>query len=243
MSHSPFHSATYEANYASSISSSPFVNPSKLTLTYSLLDTSSLSGQGRHVGVATNFLSHLSPNDRLHVSVRASSAAFHLPSNPERTPIICVAAGSGIAPFRGFIQERAALISAGQTLAPALLFFGCRSPEVDDLYAEELEQWQQMGAVDVRRAYSRAAEKSEGCKYVQDRIYHNRDDVLKLWDEGAKVYICGSREISKAVETVCVQLAVEGLEEKLEDDSAREEKARAWFERIRKERFATDVFD
>ncbi|SPJ71402.1 Bifunctional P-450:NADPH-P450 reductase [Fusarium torulosum] len=226
-----------------SISSSPFAATDRLTLTYSLLDAPSLSGQGRHVGVATNFLSHLTVGDKLHVSVRASSAAFHLPSDPEKTPIICVAAGTGLAPFRGFIQERAAMLAAGRTLAPALLFFGCRDPEIDDLYAEEFARWQQMGAVDMRRAYSRATEKSEGCKYVQDRIYHDRADVFDLWDNGAKVFICGSREIGKAVEDVCVRLAMERSEEKQEGMGATEEKARAWFEKSRNERFATDVFD
>ncbi|KAM0194285.1 hypothetical protein ACHAPA_005191 [Fusarium lateritium] len=226
-----------------SISSSPFAATDKLTLTYSLLDAPSLSGQGRHVGVATNFLSQLTVGDKLHVSVRASSAAFHLPSDPEKTPIICVAAGTGLAPFRGFIQERAAMLAAGRTLAPALFFFGCRDPEIDDLYAEELARWQQMGAVDIRRAYSRATEKSEGCKYVQDRIYHDRADVFDLWDNGAKVFICGSREIGKAVEDVCVRLAMERSEEKQEGMGATEEKARAWFEKSRNERFATDVFD
>lgn len=226
-----------------SISSSPFADPSKLTLTYSLLDAPSLSGQGRHVGVATNFLSQLIAGDKLHVSVRASSAAFHLPSDPETTPIICVAAGTGLAPFRGFIQERAAMLAAGRKLAPALLFFGCRDPENDDLYAEELVRWEQMGAVDVRRAYSRATDKSEGCKYVQDRIYHDRADVFKVWDQGAKVFICGSREIGKAVEDICVRLAMERSEATQEGKGATEEKAREWFERSRNERFATDVFD
>ncbi|KAF4447133.1 bifunctional P-450:NADPH-P450 reductase [Fusarium austroafricanum] len=224
-----------------SISSSPFSDPSRLTLTYSLLDAPSLSGQGRHVGVATNFLSQLTPGDKLHVSVRPSSEAFHLPSDAEKTPIICVAAGTGLAPFRGFIQERAAMLAAGRTIAPALLFFGCRNPEIDDLYVEELDRWEKMGAVDVRRAYSRATEKSEGCKYVQDRVYHDRADVFKVWDQGAKVFICGSREIGKAVEDVCVRLAMEKAKEQGKDVT--EEKARAWFEKSRNERFATDVFD
>ncbi|KAM5348455.1 hypothetical protein ACJ41O_008279 [Fusarium nematophilum] len=225
-----------------SISSSPLANPSRLTLTYSLLDEPSLSGQGRHVGVATNFLSGLSSGEKLHVSVRPSTAAFHLPSDAENTPIICIAAGSGLAPFRGFIQERAAMLAAGRNLAPAMFFFGCRNPDVDDLYAEELERWEKMGAVDVRRAYSRATEKSEGCKYVQDRLYHDREDVFKLWNRGAKAYICGTRVVGKAVEDVCVRLAVEWSEENLGRESS-EEEARQWFDKNRNERFATDVFD
>jgi cytochrome P450 / NADPH-cytochrome P450 reductase len=69
------------------------------------------------------------------------------------------AAGAGIAPFRGFIQERAAQIAAGRKLAPASLFFGCRGLGVDDLYREKLDRWEGMGAGSVRRAMSRKESK------------------------------------------------------------------------------------
>lgn len=134
------------------------------------------------------------------------------------------------------------MIAAGRNLAPALFFFGCRDPEVDDLYASEFERWRKLGAVDVRHAYSRATSKSEGCKYVQDRLWHDGDDVCALWDRGAKVYMCGSREVGKAVEDVCVKLAMK-WEEMKNGESTTEEDARKWFEKQRNERFATDVFD
>ncbi|KAH6895217.1 cytochrome P450 [Thelonectria olida] len=225
-----------------SISSSPLADPTKATLTYSLLDAPSLSGQGRHVGVATSFLSELSAGDRLHVAVRPSTASFHLPRDAENTPVICIAAGTGLAPFRGFIQERAAMLAAGRNLAPALLFYGCRDPAIDDLYKDEFAFWEKLGAVEVRRAYSRATDKSDGCKYVQDRLYHDRVDVLELWNKGAKAYICGSREVGKAIEDVCVRLSQEWATENLGRDISVEE-AREWFDKKRNERFATDVFD
>ena len=128
------------------------------------------------------------------------------------------------------------MLGAGRQLAPALLFLGCRDPEVDALYAEELARWQGMGAVDVRHAYSRATERSEGCRYVQDRLYHDKEDVFELWMMGAKVYICGGREVGVGVEDVCVKLAAEGGDR---DEAA----ARKWWEGIRNERYATDVFD
>lgn len=134
------------------------------------------------------------------------------------------------------------MIAAGRNLAPALFFFGCRDPEVDDLYAAEFERWAKLGAVDVRHAYSRATAKSEGCKYVQDRLWHDADDVYALWDRGAKVYMCGSREVGKAVEDVCVRLAMKWVEMR-KGEKETEEAAREWFEKQRNERFATDVFD
>jgi len=78
-----------------SISSSPLWNPSRVTLTYAVLDQPSLSGHGRFVGVASNYLSSLEPDERLHVSVRGSNQAFHLPTDPENVPVIMIAAGTG----------------------------------------------------------------------------------------------------------------------------------------------------
>ncbi|KAK4080396.1 hypothetical protein Trihar35433_1501 [Trichoderma harzianum] len=223
-----------------SISSSPLADPSKLTLTYSVLEQPALSGQGSHFGVATHFLASLAPGERLHVAVRQSKA-FHLPTDAENTPLIFVGTGSGLAPFRGFVQERAAMIAAGRKLAPALLFYGCRSPDMDDLYAEEFERWEKLGAVEMRKAYSRASDKSFGCKYVQHRMSHDREDLFKLWDQGAKVLVCGSRDVGKAVEAVCVELVQEKA--KADGKEVDEEKAQAWWDKQRNERYVTDVFD
>lgn len=224
----------------SSISSSPLADPTKLTLTYSVLEQPALSGQGSHFGVATHFLSSLAPCEKLHVAVRQSKA-FHLPIDAENTPLIFIGTGSGLAPFRGFVQERAAMIAAGRKIAPALLFYGCRSPDMDDLYSEEFERWEKLGAVEMRKAYSRASDKSFGCKYVQHRMSHDKEDLYKLWDQGAKVLVCGSRDVGKAVEAVCVQLVQErrsggGTE-------MTEEQAKEWWDKQRNGRYLTDVFD
>lgn len=177
--------------------------------------------------------------------MRPSHAAFHLPAEPDKTPVILVAAGSGVAPFRGFVQERAAMSAAGRSLAPALLFFGCRKPGEDDLYRDEFDRWEEMGAVSVRRAYSRAAGESAGCRYVQDRLYRDRRDVAELWAKGARLYVCGTRNVGKAVEEACVKVLAEGggggLEglEGLDDEAA----AKKWFEGLRNVRYAVDVFE
>ncbi|KAK1775755.1 cytochrome P450 [Copromyces sp. CBS 386.78] len=250
-----------------SISSSPLWNPAHVTLTYSLLETPSLSNPDKkHVGVATSYLASLEAGDKLNVSVRPSHKAFHLPVDADKTPLIMVAAGSGLAPFRGFVQERAAQIAAGRSLAPAVLFYGCRHPEQDDLYREEFNKWEAMGAVSVRRAYSRYPDSE--CKYVGDRIWHDREELTGLWDRGAKVYVCGSREVGESVKKTVVRIAVErqraivearekgeldgleGLVEglklqglKVEEVEVSEERALKWFEGVRNERYATDVFD
>ncbi len=224
-----------------SISSSPLNNPSRATLTYALLDAPSLSNPAeKHIGVSTAYLSSLVAGDKLYVSVRPTHTAFHLPDETEldKTPIICVAAGSGLAPFRGFVQERAALLASGRQIAPMLLFFGCRGPQMDDLYREQLDQWQAQGAVDVRRAFSRVESddhEARGCKYVQDRLRHDSAEVRGLWERGARVFVCGSRRVGEEVKATMGGILLG--EETTEDGVAQ------WYEGVRNERYATDVFD
>ncbi|KAI3395136.1 hypothetical protein diail_1751 [Diaporthe ilicicola] len=226
-----------------SISSSPLWNPNNLTLTYAVLDAPTLSGTGqRYVGVATSYLASLEAGDKLHVAIRPSHASFHLPIDSEKTPVLCIAAGSGLAPFRGFIQERAAMLGAGRKLAPAILFFGCRSPEQDDLYREELDKWEAAGAVEVRRAYSRKPDASEGCAHVQDRLWRDRREVQELWGQGAKIFVCGSRGVGDAVREVAIRMYVDGAKENHGKDMSVEE-ATERFDAVRNERYATDVFD
>jgi cytochrome P450/NADPH-cytochrome P450 reductase len=224
-----------------SISSSPLWNPNNVTLTYAVVDQPALSGQGRYVGVASNYLANLAPGDKLHVNVRSSHQAFHLPKDAKNVPVIMIAAGTGLAPFRGFIQERAAQIGAGRSLAPALLFYGCHAPDSDLLYSDLLKRWETMGAVSLRFAYSHLPEQSEGCKHVQDRLYHDKAEVVELFDQGAKLFVCGSRGVGDGAQDCLIRIAKERFEEK-EGREVDDAKARKWFEGLRNERFATDVF-
>lgn len=225
-----------------SISSSPLSDQNRATLTYAVLDEPSTSGQGRHIGVASNYLSQLKPGDIVHVAVKPSHAAFHLPSSPETTPIIMIAAGAGLAPFRGYIQERASQIQSGRTLAPAHLYFGCRYPDKDDLYRDEIDSWEQIGAVVAHRCFSQAPEQSGGHKHVDGLILQDKELLSELWEGGAKVYVCGSRGLGDSVKKAFIKLAKEKAvadgNKNAEDDA----KLEKWFESLRNERFATDVF-
>jgi cytochrome P450/NADPH-cytochrome P450 reductase len=96
--------------------------------------------------------------------------------------------GTGLAPFRGFLQERAALKAKGRTLGPAMLFFGCRHPDQDYLYADELKAFEASGITELHTAFSRG----EGPKtYVQDLIKAQGQRVWSLIENGAIVYVCG----------------------------------------------------
>ncbi|KAI0432665.1 bifunctional P-450:NADPH-P450 reductase [Xylaria sp. FL1042] len=225
-----------------SISSSPLWNPSHVTLTFAVLEAPSKSGHGTHVGVASSYLDSLEPGDKLHVAVRKSHTAFHLPQNPENTPVICIGAGTGISPFRGFIQERAEMIGAGRKLAPAILLIGCRAPGRDDLYADELAEWEKVGAVTVKRAYSRATDKSNGAKYVQDLLAANKDEIIPLWDQNAKLYTCGSRAIGEGIKAEVIKMVLKREKERGNEDTS-EERVAKWWEGLRNVRYATDVFD
>ncbi|KAI1371571.1 bifunctional P-450:NADPH-P450 reductase [Hypoxylon crocopeplum] len=224
-----------------SMSSSPLEDPSIASITFSLVSGAAKSGHGDYIGVASSYLGSLEADDRLRVSVRPSHAAFHLPPAPEQVPLILIAAGSGIAPFRGFIQERAAMIKSGRKLAPAVLYHGCREPRKDDLYASELCDWEETGAVTVKRAFSRTPEKSGGCKYVQDALWADRHHFLELWRNGAQLYICGSRQVGQEVETIAKKIQKEAAE--LDGKELSDEDAKKWWDELRNVRCATDVFD
>ncbi|EFX05838.1 cytochrome p450 monooxygenase [Grosmannia clavigera kw1407] len=228
-----------------SISSSPLWNASRVSLTYSVLAQPALSGKGVYEGVASNYLSRTTTNDTIHVAVRPSHSAFHLPEDVEKVGVIMVAAGAGLAPFRGFIQERAELKSAGRQLAPAMLFFGCRSP-AEDLYRDELDDWEARGVVDVRRAYSRAPEDTNNavaakCRHVQHRLYHDRADVLELWKSGSQMYVCGSRHVGAGVKESVMRIHSET--KAAEGAAETEAETEAWFDSMRSVRYAVDVFD
>ena len=188
-----------------SISSSPLWNAQRVSLTISVVDAPAISGKKEpFLGVASTYLASLRPGDKVQMAVRASATAFHLPQDP-RTPLVLFAAGSGLAPMRGFLQERALQKKAGREVGRAVLFFGCRRPEEDYLYSDsDLKEWEELGVVELRPAFSRAPEKSEGCKYIQEyvssvfavrdyyshfssRLWHDRRALDGLYDAGAKV--------------------------------------------------------
>ena len=224
-----------------SISSSPLFSPTTVTLTYAVLDQESKSGTGkRYLGTASNYLSELVAGDTIHISVRQSSQSFHPPHDVENIPLLMACAGSGLAPFRGFVQERAAQISAGRKLAPAILWIGCRYPDRDILYQEEFEAWQKLGAIDVRYAFSQLPAKSEGCKYVQDRVWNDIKDAVELWDMGARFFVCGNRDVGEGIRNAVLRAYRDEVERR--GKTKTDEEVEAWFDEVKNERFASDVF-
>ena len=223
-----------------SISSSPLTDPGVCTITYSVLDAPSLANNSqRFLGVSTNYLASLRPGDRVLTAVQPSAPAFHLPQEPRLSaPMIMLCAGTGIAPFRGFVQERATLMTRGEKVGPALLYVGYGDERMDRLYADEMEAWAQMGAVDVRWACSRPEEGTVGGVNVHDRLWDERDEIRDLVEKDAMVYVCGDHPFADGVEEVMKKLRVEWQGGRRGADDAEK-----WFEESKGRTYIADVFD
>lgn len=253
-----------------SISSSPLSDPSECSITFSVLNAPALSGPSepgsespeQYLGVASNYLSELQAGERAHITVRPSHSGFKPPVDLQ-TPMIMACAGSGLAPFRGFVMDRAERIRGrgssatdvpeAEQPAKAILYVGCRTKGQDDIHADEIAEWAAQGAVEVRWAYSRPAE-GKG-QHVQDLMAEDRDEIVRLFKQGANVYVCGSTGVGNAVLNTCKSIYLSHRRELIEEAKAKGEPLQpSWeldeetaverfFDKIRtKERYATDVF-
>ncbi|OKO71106.1 cytochrome P450 [Bradyrhizobium sp. NAS96.2] len=170
-----------------SISSSPADEAQRCSVTVGVVEAPASSGRGIYKGICSNYLARRRAGDTVHATIKETKAGFRLPDD-NTVPIIMIGPGTGLAPFRGFLQERAARKARGATLGPAMLFFGCRHPEQDFIYADELKAFAADGVSELFTAFSRA----DGPKtYVQHLVAAQKDRVWELIQKGAIVYVCG----------------------------------------------------
>lgn len=240
-----------------SISSSSVLTPRTATLTVSISSTVLSTADQVIPGLASNYLlgvslsPPLSLSDTPHPANLSYSLAgpdsalvngciyasihrsrFKLPAS-SACPIIMVAAGTGIAPFRAFVAERARLAAMGRDIGEMMLFFGCRSPDEDNIYFDELEAARaQLGSQRFRlvAAFSRADVDGVKKGYVQDQVVQEGERVVRLLIEGdASFYVCGrasmAREVGRKVEGVV------GKEQGWD-----EEMVKAWMEGMKRTR-------
>ncbi|MHA6622197.1 bifunctional cytochrome P450/NADPH--P450 reductase [Pseudonocardia sp. DLS-67] len=172
-----------------SISSSPLVDADVCSITTGVLRVPARSGDGEFRGICSNHLAVLAPNSTVFTFVREPTIAFRPPSDPA-TPMIMIGAGTGLAPFRGFLQDRAATAERGTPVGPSLLFFGCRDPEQDQLYADELRDLGKLASTTLHTVFSGRPE--DGRRYVQHEMLHRHDEVWDLLERGAVIFVCGN---------------------------------------------------
>jgi sulfite reductase (NADPH) flavoprotein alpha-component len=155
---------------------------------------------------------------------------FHLPESPE-TDIIMVGPGTGIAPFRAFIEERAVTKATGQTW----LFFGDQHEACDFLYHDEFEQYQKDGVLTkLSTAWSRDTEKKV---YVQHKILEHSKELFAWLEKGAYFFICGDKQnMAKDVHNALISaIAQEG--------GLSQEDAEAYLNDLQKQgRYQRDVY-
>ncbi|GKU84608.1 assimilatory sulfite reductase (NADPH) flavoprotein subunit [Niallia sp. NCCP-28] len=168
-----------------SIASSYSANPDEVHLTIGAVRYES-NNRDREGVCSILCADRLQPGDTLPIYIQHNQN-FKLPENPE-TPIIMVGPGTGIAPFRAFMQEREELGAQGKSW----LFFGDQHFVTDFLYQTE---WQNLIKDDVLTkmdvAFSRDSEKKV---YVQHRMLENSKELFSWLEEGAVVYICGDEK-------------------------------------------------
>lgn len=194
-----------------SISSSPKACPGEVHLTVSPVRFN-FQGVPRR-GVCSTYLADRSPGDRVAVYLQQSSN-FRPPSDSD-TPMIMIGPGTGIAPFRGFLQERRALGHTG----PNWLFFGEQHAATDFYYRDELEQMRDDGFLtELDLAFSRDQQQKV---YVQ-HLMRNRGAQLWSWlQDGAQLYVCGTADpMAKDVDRALCEIAAEFG--KLEPEAARD---------------------
>ena len=165
-----------------SISSSPLACPGELHLTVSVVNYER-SGRAKR-GACSSYLSEVAVEEE-HVPIFIeSNPNFRLPVN-EETPIVMIGAGTGIAPYRAFVQHREMSEKRGKSW----LFFGNRNFETEFLYQAEWQNFLKSGALTkMNVAFSRDGSKKE---YVQDRLIENSRELFRWLQEGAHFYICG----------------------------------------------------
>ncbi|POR34952.1 NADPH--cytochrome P450 reductase [Tolypocladium paradoxum] len=215
-----------------SISSSSLVHPQQVSITV-VVESRLIPGRSDPFrGIATNYLfalkqtqkhdSRPEPIDptyklagprnnydgnRIPVYIRHSK--FKLPLDHEQ-PVIMIGPGTGVAPFRGFVQERARLAQCGTNVGRMLLFFGCRKSSEDFVYKSEWEEYGSVlsGKFELITAFSRESNKKV---YVQHRLQERAIEVNELLSRKAHVYVCGdAANMAREVRAALAQIIAEG---------------------------------
>lgn len=195
-----------------SIASSFAAHPDEVHITVGRVE---YEGNNRlHRGVCSNFIAdQLAPGSTVPVFIETNES-FRLPGDPG-TPIIMVGPGTGIAPFRAFVEERAEQSAGGESW----LFFGDQHFSTDFLYQTEWQRFlKQKQLTRMNTAFSRD---TAGKLYVQHRLLQNSRSVFEWLEKGAHFYVCGdARRMAKDVKQTLQQIVAREGNKSAEDATA-----------------------
>lgn len=192
-----------------SISSSPKVHPQSIHITAVVIKYETRTGRIAK-GVATNWLALKKPENGIKptVPIYVRKSQFRLPFKAN-TPVLMVGPGTGLAPFRGFIQERHFAKKDGKPVGDTILYFGCRHKAQDYIYEDELNDYVNDGTLTkIHVAFSRDQEKKV---YVQHLMKENKTEIWNLLENGGHIYVCGdarnmARDVHELLENIIVEL-------------------------------------
>ena len=210
-----------------SIASSQKATPNTVSLLIVTVLWTDPKGRDRF-GQATKYLNNLAVGSPVTVSIKPSVMKL-----PQKTtsPLVMAGLGTGLAPFRAFVQERAWQKQHGQEIGSVLLYMGSRHQREEYLYGEEWEAYQDAGVITLLgRAFSRDQPQKI---YIQDRMRQTMDDIRKAYlHEDGSFYLCGptwpvpevSQVLQEAIEVDAKQRQVQKVNsrreiEKLKDES------------------------
>ena len=213
---------------AYSISSSPKKYPDSVHMTISSVRW--LTNNRDHLGVCSTYLADRVNDDQKVKIFMSPNKAFRIPENHE-TPMIMVGPGTGIAPFRAFLDEREIIGASGQNW----LFFGDQTREFDFIYENEFSEKLKKGILTkLDLAFSRDQDEKI---YVQDRMLESSAELFRWLEKGAYFYVCGDAlRMAKDVDaTLRKIIEMEG--------NMTSEKADAYVNNLKKEkRYLRDVY-
>lgn len=211
-----------------SIASSPRIYPHEVHLTVAHVQYEA-NGQKR-LGVGSHFLCESALVEKTPIPLYLQpSHHFTLPEN-ENAPILLIGPGTGVAPFRAFLQERMALQAAGKNW----LFYGERNRASDFYYGEFLLELEKQGRLRLDLAFSRDQAKKV---YVQHKLLEHKGEIWRWIQNGGFIYVCGDAEkMAKDVEAAFLQIIKE-------EGNATEEEARLYLKKLRTDkRYLLDVY-
>ncbi|CAN9088111.1 unnamed protein product [Alternaria alternata] len=219
-----------------SIASAQHVTPNSVSLLIVTVNWVDPKGRDRF-GQATRYLNSLKIGSPVTVSVKPS--VMKLPTKTT-APIIMAGLGTGLAPFRAFVQERAYQKQQGHEIGEVLLYMGSRHQREEYLYGEEWEAYQDAGIITlIGRAFSRDQPQKI---YIQDRMRESLMDIRRAYlEKEGSFYLCGPTWPVPDV-TEVLQEAVE-VEHKVKNVGAKKVDSRKEIEKLKDEgRYVLEVY-